>query len=334
MNQKKINVIQYGLGPIGLLITRYLLERKIFKIVGAIDIDPQKVGNDLGIAAGLNKKLGVKISSDADKVLKNSRADIVVLTTASSLKKIKPQILKIISHSKNVVSTCEELVYPWLTNPDIAKEIDLAAKRKKVSVLSTGINPGFLMDYLPTALTAVCKDVKKITVERIQNAKYRRIPFQKKIGAGLTIAQFNQKVKDGTLRHVGLTESVHLIASKLGWKLDKVQDIIGPVIAVKNISAGKLRIQKGNAVGVQQTGLGIKNGEEKITLLFRATIGEKSTRDRIIVDGVPPIDMTIKNGVNGDVATCAITINAIPVVLKGNPGLRTMADIEPISCFI
>ena len=334
MYQKKINVVQYGLGPIGLLITKYLLERKIFKIVGAIDIDPQKVGKDLGTVAGLNKKLGVKISSDADKVLKNSRADIVVLTTTSSLKKIKPQLMQIISHGKNVVSTCEELVYPWLTNPKIAKEIDSTAKRKNVSVLSTGINPGFLMDFLPMALSAVCKDVKKITVERIQNAKYRRIPFQKKIGAGLTTDQFNQKVKDGTLRHVGLTESVHLIASKLGWKLDKTQDIIGPVVAMKNVSTGKIKIGKGNALGVQQTGLGIKNGEEKIKLLFRATIGEKSPRDRIIVDSVPPIDMTIKNGVNGDVATCAITINAIPVVLRANPGLRTMADIEPVSCFI
>jgi len=334
MYQKKINVVQYGLGPIGLQITRYLLERKIFKIVGAIDIDSQKVGKDLGTVAGLNKKFGVKISSDAEKVLKNSRADIVVLTTTSSLKKIKPQILQIVSHSKDVVSTCEELMYPWLTSPKIAKEIDSAAKRKNVSVLSTGINPGFLMDFLPMALTAVCKDVKKITVERIQNAKYRRIPFQKKIGAGLTTDQFEQKVKDGTLRHVGLTESVHLIASKLGWKLDKTQDIIGPVIAVKNVSAGKIKIGKGNALGVQQTGLGIKNGEEKIKLLFRATIGEKSPRDRIIVDSVPPIDMTIKNGINGDVATCAITINAIPVVLKANPGLRTMADIEPVSCFI
>jgi len=334
MNHKQINVVQYGLGPIGLQITRYLLERKIFKIVGAIDIDPQKIGKDLGMVAGLNKKLGVKISSDADKVLINSRADIVVLTTASSLKRIGPQILQIVSHGKNIVSTCEELMYPWLTNPKISKEIDLAAKRKNVSVLSTGINPGFLMDFLPIALTAVCKDVKKITVERFQNAKYRRIPFQKKIGAGLTIDQFNQKVKDGTLKHVGLTESVHLIASKLGWKLDKTQDIIGPVIAAKNVTAGKIIIEKGNALGVQQTGLGIKNGEEKIKLLFRATIGEKSPRDRIIIDSIPPIDMTIKNGVNGDVATCAITINAIPVVLKANPGLRTMADIEPVSCFI
>lgn len=333
MNQKQINVIQYGLGPIGLQITRYLLEKNNFTIVGAIDIDPQKVGNDLGIIAGLNKKLGVNISSDADKVLKNSRADIVVLTTTSSLKKIKPHILQIISHGKNIVSTCEELMFPWLTNPKISKEIDLAAKRKKVSVLSTGINPGFLMDFLPTALTAVCKDVTKITVERIQNAKYRRIPFQKKIGAGLTISQFNQKVKDGTLRHVGLTESVHLIASKLGWKLDETQDIIEPVVAMRNVSTGKIKIEKGNALGVQQTGLGIKNGEEKIKLLFRATIGEKSPRDRIIIDSIPPIDMTIKNGVNGDVATCAITINAIPVLLRANPGLKTMADIEPISCF-
>jgi len=334
MNPKQIKVVQYGLGPIGLQITRYLLERKIFTIVGAIDIDPRKVGKDLGTVAGLNKKLRVRVSSDANKVLKNSHAGIVVLTTASSLKTIKPQILQVIFHGKNVVSTCEELVYPWLTNPQIAKEIDLAAKKKKVSVLSTGVNPGFLMDFLPMAVTAVCKEVNNITVERIQNAKYRRVPFQQKIGAGITKNEFNKKVKDGTLRHVGLTESVQLIASKLGWKLDKTQDIIEPVVAAKNVSAGKMKIAKGNALGVQQTGLGIKNNEEKIKLLFRATIGEESPRDRIIIDGLPPIDMTIKNGVNGDIATCAITMNAIPIVINAKPGLRTMADVEPISCFI
>jgi len=333
MNQKQIKVVQYGLGPIGLQITKYLLERKLFKIVGAIDIDAQKVDKDLGTVAGLNKKLGVKISSDADKVLKGSRADIVVLTTTSSLKKIKPQLMQIISHGKNIVSTCEELVYPWQTHSKIANEIDIAASQKSVSVLSTGVNPGFLMDFLPMAVTAVCKDVHSVTIERFQNAKYRRIPFQQKIGAGLTIAQFNKKKKEGTLRHVGLTESVHLIAARLGWELDKTQDIIGPVIAKKNISTGKIKITKGNALGVQQTGLGIKNGEEKIKLLFRAAIGEKSPRDRIVLDSVPPIDMTIKNGVNGDVATCAITMNAIPVVVNAKPGLRTMADIEPISCF-
>jgi 4-hydroxy-tetrahydrodipicolinate reductase len=334
MNQKQIKVVQYGLGPIGLLITKYLLERKIIKIVGAIDIDPHKVGKDLGTVAGLDKKLGVQISPNAYQVLKHSPADIVVLTTTSSLKTIKSQILQIILHGKNVVSTCEELVYPWLTNSKIAKEIDLAAKKKKVSVLSTGVNPGFLMDFLPMAVTAVCKEVNNITVERIQNAKYRRIPFQQKIGAGLTINEFDKKVKDGTLRHVGLTESIHLIAAKLGWKLDKTQDIIEPVVAAKNISTGKMKIAKGNALGVQQTGLGIKNNEEKIKLLFRATIGEKSPRDRIVLDSVPPIDMTIKNGVNGDIATCAITINAIPIVINAKSGLRTMADVEPISCFI
>lgn len=331
MNSKQIKVIQYGLGPIGLQITRYLLERKNCKIVGAIDIDPQKVGKDLGEIAGLKKKLGIKISSDADKVLLNKQANVVVLTTTSSLKKIKPQIMQIISHGKNIVSTCEELVYPWLTLPKIAKDIDNAAKKKNISVLSTGVNPGFLMDFLPMAATAVCKDVKKVYVERIQNAKFRRIPFQQKIGAGLTLTQFNKKKRDGTLRHVGLTESVHLIASRLGWKLDKTQDIIEPVIAKKNVSTGKIKIEKGNALGVQQTGLGIKNGQEKIKLLFRAAIGEKSPRDRIVLDSVPPIDVTIKNGVNGDVATCAITINAIPAAINAKPGLRTMADVEPIS---
>ena len=328
-----IRVVQYGLGPIGRKITRYLVERDTLQIVGAIDSAPEKLGLDIGALAGLSP-LGVRIVADSKTLLSKVDAELVVLTTTSSLEKIQPQIMEILSSGMHIVSTCEELAYPWVTHPSIAREVDEAAKAQDVSVLATGVNPGFLMDFLPLAMTGVCRHVKKVTVERIQNAQFRRIPFQKKIGAGLSVQQFHEKVKAGTLRHVGLTESMHMMASSIGWKLDRTEDVIHPVVADHRVSTGELVIESGEVLGVNQIGRGYIKNEEVITLVFRAAIGEPDPRDRILIEGTPDIDMTIKEGVNGDIATCAIVVNAIPAVIKASAGLRTMADIAPISCFI
>ena len=329
----KIRVIQYGLGPIGCQSVRYLTERGHFELVGAIDSDPKKVGFDAGELAKLDAPLGLHIDADSTRILREVAADVVLLTTTSSLVQIRPQILEIVSHGKNVVSTCEELMYPWLTNPEIAREIDAAAKQNNVSVLSTGVNPGFLMDFLPLVTTSVCKDVRRILVERIQDAQFRRVPFQEKIGAGLTAQEFERKVREGNLRHVGLTESMHLIATGLRWKLQRTEDTVEPVLASQPVVTESRTIEPGKALGVNQIGRAFVDSEEVITLVFRATVGEPYPRDRILIQGDPDIDMVISQGVNGDTATCAIIINAIPVVIQAPPGLRTMADIRPLSFF-
>jgi 4-hydroxy-tetrahydrodipicolinate reductase len=330
---KKIKVVQYGLGPIGCKSVQYLVERGHFELVGAIDSDQGKVGVDVGELAELPKKLGIHVTDDSENLLRQVDAEVVVLTTTSSLEQIRPQVLEIISCGKNVVSTCEELMYPWQTNPSLAKEIDVAAREQGVSVLSTGVNPGFLMDFLPLVMTGVCRDVEKVTVERIQDAQYRRLPFQKKIGAGLTVREFEDRVRAGNLRHVGLTESMHLLASGLGWKLDKTEDNVEPVVASQEVITANLTIEPGRALGVNQIGRGYIGDKELITLVFRATIGEPEPRDRVLIQGTPSIDMAIEEGVNGDTATCAIIVNAIPVVIQAPAGLRTMADINPISFF-
>ncbi|MDN5312675.1 MAG: hypothetical protein PWQ68_1648 [Thermoanaerobacteraceae bacterium] len=329
----KINVVQMGLGPIGNQITRFLAERKNFNIVGSIDADEKKVGQDVGTLAGLPEPIGVKVSKDIESVLKNNNVDAVILTTTSSLTSIREQIINLLEYGVNIVTTCEELSYPWLTNPEISREIDEKAKSKKVSVLATGVNPGFLMDFLPLSLTSVCRSVDKITVERIQDATFRRIPFQKKIGAGLSIKEFHEKVEKGILRHVGLTESIHMIASRLGWKLEKTEDIITPVVATRLIKTNNMTIQPGDVAGVQQVGRGIVDGQVAINLVFRASVGEPESRDSIIIEGTPRIESTIHGGVNGDIATCAIVVNSIPVVVHSRPGLRTMSDIETLSFF-
>ena len=331
--EKKIRVVQYGLGPIGCKITQYLNERGHFEIVGAIDSDPKKIGIDLGHLAELNAPLGLNVTDNPRDLLEGLDADVVILTTTSSLEKIRPQVMEIISCGKNVVSTCEELMYPWVTNPEVAREIDGAAKEHKVSVLSTGVNPGFLMDFLPLVMTSICREVKRVTVERIQDAQFRRLPFQEKIGAGLSVQEFESRVREGSLRHVGLTESMHLMATRLGWILERTEDFVEPVLADKPVITKNRTIEPGKALGVNQTGRAYVDSKEVITLVFRASIGESDPRDRIVIQGNPDIDMAISKGVNGDTATCAIIVNAIPVVIQAQPGLRTMADIAPISFF-
>src|SRR5918992_2280088 len=206
-----IRVLMYGLGPIGAAVARQIALRKGFQIVGAVDIDRNKVGLDLGQVIGLDRKLRVRVTNDAVGAIKSGKPDVAVLCTSSSLKKVMPQIETVLKKKVAIVSTTEELSYPVGKNRALAKKIDALAKKAKVAVLGTGVNPGFTMDALPIMLTGVCEHVDSIRVERVQDARSRRLPFQQKIGSGLTEEQFRRKVTDGSVRHVGLAESVTMI---------------------------------------------------------------------------------------------------------------------------
>lgn len=330
---EKIRVMQVGIGPIGQKVVRYMEERQAIDIVAAVDVDPDKIGKDLGQVCDLGKDLGVAVSGDLAAAVSDARPDVAVLTTVSSFEKCAVHAAEIAKLGVHVVSTCEEMSYPWETSPEAARQLDDTAKANNVAVLGTGVNPGFLMDFLPTALTAVCQDVTRIKVSRLQDATFRRIPFQQKIGAGLTLEQFEEKKKTGALRHVGLTESIQMIAANLGWKLDKTEDIISPVIAEQDIDSGYIPIKPGMAAGVNQVGKGWVSGEELITLEFTAAVGQPTSVDTIEIKGTPDITSTIPGGVNGDIATCAITVNAIKTVLRSSPGLRTMTDVPVVSFF-
>jgi 4-hydroxy-tetrahydrodipicolinate reductase len=329
---EEIKVVQIGMGPLGIKIADFISQRKGIKTVASIDKDPNLIGTKLNV---LNDNLSRKITieSDLETTVKKSAPDVAILTTVSDMKRITPQIFDILKLGIPVVSTCEELSYPWKTAESLAQQIDQLAKEHNVAVLGTGVNPGFLMDSLPSYLTSVCHNVESVLVSRYQNAAYRRIPFQKKIGAGLTLTEFENRKKEGTLRHVGLTESIQFIAAGLGWELDKTEDSISPVIAAEDIKVNGSQVSKGCASGVCQIGKGYVDGEVKVTLTFQAAIGELESYDEIEIKGSPNIKSRIVNGVNGDIATCAITINATKQILNAQPGLRTMADIPLPSYF-
>jgi hypothetical protein len=330
---KEIKVIQFGVGPIGAELVKYGLQKEGMKFVGAVDIDKNKVGKDLGELT-IGKRLGLPITDDAAGLLRRTKPDIVLHSTGSYLRDVKSQLLKIIDAGADVISTCEELAYPFLKNPKIAKEIDTRARKHRVTVLGTGVNPGFVMDTLVITTTTVCQDVKKIRSTRVQDASRRRLPFQKKIGAGLTPDEFKAKVEDGTIRHVGFAESVAMIASALGWKLDRIEERVEPKIAEVAVASDYIKVEPGQVAGIDQTGWGIRNGEQVITLNLQAYLGCPDPRESIAVDGQPPVELTIKGGVHGDIATAAVAVNSIPRVINARPGLTTMKDLAVPSTWL
>ena len=328
-----IKVLHFGLGPIGVGVVKQVAERKGFKIVGAVDIDPAKVGRDLGEVARLDRTLRVKVSDNARKAIKSAKPDVVVLCTSSSMKTVMDQMETIIKLKVPIVSTTEELAYPTKANMRYARAIHELAKKAKVAVLGTGVNPGFVMDALPIMLTGVCERVDAIRVERIQDARIRRLPFQQKIGAGLTREQFQRKVDDGSVRHVGLAESVSMIAEALGWKVDRITDEIHPRIATETVASEFLAVDPGYVCGIIQDGVGYRDGKAIVTLHMEAYLGAPESYDAVDVTGSPALKMKIAGGVHGDIATASIVVNSLPKILEATPGLHTMRDMTLPSFF-
>ncbi len=330
MASKQIRVIQFGLGPIGAGVARAVAARRNLQIVGAVDIDPAKVGKDVGQFIGLERALGVKISDDATDTLKR-RADVVMHCTSSSLATVEPELAAILRARHNIVSTCEELSMPESTpgGAKIAKRLDALAKKYGVTVLGTGINPGFMMDTLPLVLTGVCQEVKNIRVHRVVDASKRRKPLQAKIGTGLTVEAFKQKAGK-SIRHVGLTQSIALIARALGWRLDKIEETIEPVVASQPVKTEFYDVAPGLVTGVEQFGYGIRDGQRVIELHLRMCVDAGESVDETWIDGTPSIHSVV-TGVHGDLSTAAVATNCVRRVVATAPGLVTMTDIPIVS---
>lgn len=326
---RKVRIVLFGVGAIGSLVGKFLLEKEGVEIVGAVDVSMEKVGKDLGEVLGLERKVGVEVSESVDHVFSRVKPDIAIHATSSFLKDVHPQLVALIKNGVNVISTCEELVNPYYTDPVIAREIDALAKEYGVTVLGAGVNPGFLMDTLVLTLTAVCQKIERIEAVRVLNAASRRLPFQKKIGAGLTVKEFRKKIEIGEITgHVGLKQSIALIADALSWKLDQIiAEPVEPVIAQKPVESRHIKVEAGMTAGLRQRAKGVINKDEVIILDFQAYIGAEDEFDAITIHGVPIIRQKIQPCVHGDTATVAIVVNLIPKVIEARPGLLTMKDL-------
>jgi hypothetical protein len=318
-----ISVAQYGIGPIGAEIARLLLAKPWIKVVAAVDIDPNKIGRDLGEVIGLGREVGVKVTAELQ-----GKPEVVCHSTGSRLREVSAQLKSLLERGCHVVSTCEELSFPL--DAEIREELQHAARSANVTLLGTGVNPGFVMDKLPLTVTAVCQEVTSVEIIRIQNASTRREPLQRKVGAGMTTDEFRAAVDSGKIKHMGLRESLMLVGNGLGVEFEHVSDEkIEPIVADREIVTQYLKVAHGQVAGVHQTISG--TGRINVSLELRMYVGaEAAAADRVIIRGVPDVELTIKDGVHGDRATAAMVVNSIPRVITARPGVLTMDDI-PVS---
>lgn len=325
--KKKIRAVQYGVGPIGAAILRLMREKQTVEIIGAIDTDPAKAGRDLGELVGAaDAPWGVAVSADAGKFLAES-ADVVIHSTSSYLPEVADQLLECLEAESCVISTCEELAYPFRKYPELAAKLDAEAKSWGVALVGTGVNPGFVMDKLVLTLAAVSQRVEAARAIRIVDASKRRLPLQKKIGAGISVEEFKEKVTAGTIKHHGLPESVAMVSDGLGLGVEEITESIEPVVARERVQTEFLEVAAGQAAGVHQIARGLARGEEKIYMELQMYVGAKESSDTIELIGQPNIRITVPGGTHGDIATAAVVVNSIPAILDAPAGLRTSRDL-------
>jgi len=321
-----LRILHVGLGPLGQKIVSDLYARGLGEVVAAVDSASEFEGR---LLSDLVPQTGaaVPIQRNFDALADWSGFDAAIVTTSSDLGRCAPTMRELLGHGMAVVSTCEELCWPWLRHDKLARELDKLAKEHGGRLLGTGVNPGFLMDTFPVAATAISRTVRSVEVHRFQDASTRRIPFQKKIGVGLDEEQFHLQIKAGTLRHVGLGESLHFLAQQFGFQIERWDETIEPIKTERDLESGLGPVKRGKACGVRQQARGWADGRQVVTLEFRAAIGLVDPHDRVIVQGEPPIDLVWKGGVQGDIATSAIVLNSIGPLRAAPAGLHTMATI-------
>jgi hypothetical protein len=328
VQQEKIRTIHYGIGAIGSEVVRAVLQNPDIEIVAAIDAHPNKSGKDLGEAAGIGHTLGIPVHYEVEPILKDVYADIIVHSTSSSLTEVYPQLMAIVASEKSVVSSCEELSFPWVRYPEISQKLDRRARETGVRILGTGINPGFVMDLLPLMLMTACQQVKSIKVERVVDVSLRRIQLQRKAGVGLSVQGFQRGASDGAIGHVGLRESMFMIADTLGWKLEDVTETLEPVIAQEKRKTEYFSIERGYVAGLHQSTRGVMSGQEVIRLDLEMSLGARNPHDGIEIDARPPIKVIIPNGIHGDTATASVMANVIPAIARSRmTGLMSMRDL-------
>ncbi len=300
------------------------------EIVGAVDVNPALNGKDLSELIGETEKTGVRISprlAEADR-----SADIVLHATSSFLSAAEPQLFELCEAGLDVISTNEELAYPWYNHREAAERLDAVAKRNGVTLLATGVNPGFVMDVLAITLSGGCANVSEVKATRILDATKRRIPFQKKVGIGLSLEEFDMNVKTGKFGHIGLPESISMVCASLGRPVEKIEQHIAAKLADRSIQTENFGlVSPGRVIGLVQDGTGYSGGRKVATYHIEMFAGAKDPRDEIELIGDPTIKLQIPGGTPGDIATAAIIVNSIPRVVDAAPGLMTVKDLRPAS---
>ncbi len=331
---RNVRAVLWGFGAMGRGIAEMIAKKQGIEIVGVCDINPNVVGKDFYEVLGLDRagRNEVLISNDINQVVSLPNVDVALLATDSFTKGAFDKIKLCLEHKINVVSTAEELAYPQAQSPELAKQLDEIAKANGVTVLGTGINPGFVLDLLILALTGTCENVESITASRINDLSPFGHAVMEEQGVGITVDEFNKRMSENNLAgHVGFPESITMIADGIGVKLDNIEQTKDPIISSVNRETKYAKVKPGNLAGIRQQGFGYVNGEKFIQMDHPQQVlphlEHVATGDYITIKGTPNINLSITPEIPGGIGTVSMVVNMIPQTINAEPGLVTMLDL-------
>jgi hypothetical protein len=316
---KPIRVLQWGLGAMGSGMAKLLLEKNDLQIVAAVDGRADYVGKDLGDVLGIDHKLGVLVTNTPEDVLKKEKVDVVVIATTSWLKDQISDLRKILKAGINCISIAEEMADAQAQNPALANELDLLAKQNGVSIIGTGVNPGFVLDLLVVALTGGNHTVDRIEASRVNDLSPYGPTVMKSQGVGTTPEAFKAGVADGSIvGHVGFPESIHMISDALGLGVDRIEQSREPIISKVHRETPFIKVEPGMVAGCAHIGIGYCGNKEVIKLIhpqqIHPNLENQDTGDYINIYGKPEIHMSVKPEIAGGIATIGVAVNLIPLI--------------------
>ena len=328
----KLKVAVLGTGQMGSGIVRLLRRKQGVEIVGVYGRRAERAGADVGEAIGLGQKIGVALAADLPAMLSSAKPAVVIQATCSRVEQAADEIKLAVEGGANVISIAEEMAYPSYEAPALSEEIRKLAVENKVTVVGTGINPGFVLDLLVISLTGVCYNVESITAKRINDLSPYGPSVLKTQGVGITPEAFSKGVEDGSVvGHFGFPESISMIARALGWKIDRIEQTRDPIISKVHRETEFVKIKPGLTAGCTHTAKGYMDGQPVIHLIHPQQVHPHlenvQTGDYIDIKGEPNVNFSSGPEIPGGIGTIALAVNMIPQVVASLPGLKTMADL-------
>jgi 4-hydroxy-tetrahydrodipicolinate reductase len=328
---KPTRIAVWGVGAMGAGIARAIGEKASMEVVGAIDTDPAKTGRSLEDFTGCAVHRDVAVAATLEEAVK-AGPDLVVIATASLTRDVFPRIMEVLERGRPVVTTAEEMAYPWPTEPGLCRRMDALAREKGVAVLGTGINPGFVMDLLVVALSGACTEVKRVRVTRVNDLSPFGPTVLREQGVGLTEEAFRRGVKEGTVEgHVGFVQSIFMVSDALGLGVDRIEQLREPIVSGTLREEKGIVVKQGEVAGCRQSGYGYRGSELVVEMIHPQQIHPRlegvETGDTIEIFGTPDIRFSGRPEIPGGVGTIALVVNSIPLVTQARPGLLTMLDL-------